>query len=454
MKDDLSNKKITVLGMAKSGIAVVRLLSDAGAKIFVSDSGDSELLAAATAELDAMSINYETGGHTEHALDADFIVTSPGVPETAGIIGKVVKAELPIYSELECASWFTDGKIAAITGSNGKTTCTALLGEMMKQSFDDVRVGGNIGTPFSSLISDGDTGNTVYILEVSSFQLKWIDTFHPRAATVLNVTPDHLDWHTDYESYVNAKERIVENMTSENCFIYNSDDAESTRIASKSAAKNISFSVKTELDSGCWLDGSELRLKYDSFDETILNVNDLKLRGIHNVANAAASILLATTGGASIIRSGSALLAFSGVQHRLETVRVLNEVNYVNDSKSTNVDSMTVALNAFEEPIILIAGGRDKGSDFESIKELTSEKVKSLILIGEAAEKIGKSFSSVEDQHFVHTMMEAVASAEHISKAGDVVLLSPGCSSFDMFKNYEERGEVFVNEVNALGEKV
>ena len=148
MKDDLSNKKITVLGMAKSGIAVVRLLSDAGAKIFVSDSGDSELLAAATAELDAMSIHYETGGHTEHALDADFIVTSPGVPEIAGIIGKAVKAELPIYSELECASWFTDGKIAAITGSNGKTTCTALLGEMMKQSFDDVRVGGNIGTPF------------------------------------------------------------------------------------------------------------------------------------------------------------------------------------------------------------------------------------------------------------------------------------------------------------------
>lgn len=454
MKDDLSNKKITVLGMAKSGLAVVRLLSDAGAKIFVSDSGNSELLAAATAELDSMSINYETGGHTEHTLDADFIVTSPGVPEIADIIGQAVEAELPIYSEIECASWFTDGKIAAITGSNGKTTCTALLGEMMKQSFDDVRVGGNIGTPFSSLIGDGDTDNTIYILEVSSFQLRWIDTFHPHAATVLNVTPDHLDWHTDYNGYVNAKERIVENMTSENSFIYNSDDPESTRIASKSSTKNISFSVKTELDSGCWLEGSDLRLKYDSFDETILNVNDLKLRGIHNVANVAASFLLATTGGASIIRSGSALLAFPGVQHRLETVRVLNDVSYVNDSKSTNVDSMTVALNAFDEPIILIAGGRDKGSDFESINELASKKVKSLILIGEAAEKIGKSFSSVGDQHYAHTMMEAVASAEHLSTVGDVVLLSPGCASFDMFTNYEERGELFAKEVNALGEKV
>ena len=454
MKDDLSNKKITVLGMANSGLAVVLLLTDAGAKIFVSDSGNSELLAAATAELAAMNINYETGGHTEHALDADFIVTSPGVPEIAAIIGQAVEAKLPIYSEIECASWFTDGKIAAITGSNGKTTCTALLGEMMKQSFDDVRVGGNIGMPFSSLIGDGDTDNTVYILEVSSFQLRWIDTFHPRAATVLNVTPDHLDWHTDYKSYVNAKERIVENMTSENSFIYNSDDPESTRIASKSSTRNISFSVKTELDSGCWLEGSDLRLKYDSFDETILNVNKLKLRGIHNVANVAASFLLATTGGASIIRSGSALLAFPGVQHRLETVRVLNEVSYVNDSKSTNVDSMTVALNAFDEPIILIVGGRDKGSDFESINELASKKVKSLILIGEAAEKIGKSFSSVGDQHFAHTMMEAVASAQHLSTAGDVVLLSPGCASFDMFTNYEERGELFTKEVNALGEKV
>ena len=454
MKDDLSNKKITVLGMAKSGIAAARLLSDAGARIFVSDSGDSELLAAATAELDAMSIKYETGGHTEHALEAEFIVTSPGVPETAGIIGQALEAELPIYSELECASWFTDGKIAAITGSNGKTTCTALLGEMMKQSFDDVRLGGNIGTPFSSLVGKGDTNKTIYILEVSSFQLKWIDKFHPVAATVLNVTPDHLDWHTNYESYVNAKERITENMTSDNYFIYNSDDTESTRIASNSAAKNISFSVKTKLDNGCWLEDSELRLKYESIDETVINVNDLKLPGIHNVANAAACILLATTGGASIIRSGSALLAFPGVQHRLETVRVLNEVSYVNDSKSTNVDSMTVALNSFDEPIILIAGGRDKGSDFESIKELVSRKVKTLILIGEAAEKISRSFSSIADKRVSPNLKDAVVVAERLSVAGDVVLLSPGCASFDMFRNYEERGEVFANEVKALGEAV
>jgi len=452
MKDDLSNKKITVLGMAKSGIAAARLLSNAGARVFVSDSGDSESLAAATAELAALSIAFETGEHSEHALDADFIVTSPGVPEVATVIGNALEAELPIYSELECASWFTDGKIAAITGSNGKTTCTVLLGEMMKQSFDDVRIGGNIGTPFSSLVIEGDTSKTIYILEVSSFQLKWIDTFHPRAAAVLNVTPDHLDWHTDYDSYVNAKNRIVENMTSDNCFIYNKDDPESTRIASNSAAENYAFSVKSELENGCWLDGSELKIKYESFDETVLNVNDLKLRGIHNVANAAACILLATTGGASIIRSGSALLSFPGVQHRLETVRVLNDVSYVNDSKSTNVDSMTVALKSFDEPIILIAGGRDKGSDFKSMNGLASQKVKSLILIGEAAEKIGKSLSSVTDQQLTSTMKDAVKTAERLSKAGDVVLLSPGCASFDMFINYEERGEVFTDVVNALGE--
>jgi len=453
MTYDLSNKKITVLGMAKSGIAAARLLSDAGARLFVSDNGDADMLSTATGELDSMSIAYETGGHSEQALEADFIVTSPGVPEVADIIGKALEAELPVYSELECASWFATGRIAAITGSNGKTTCTALLGDMMKESFDDVRVGGNIGTPFSSLIGDGDTSETLYVLEVSSFQLKWIAAFHPHLATVLNVTPDHLDWHTDYKSYVNAKERIIENMTSDDYFTYNSDDPESTRIASKSAAGNIPFSVKTKLENGCWLEGSELRLKYDTIDETVLNVNDLKLRGIHNVANAAACILLATTGGASIIRSGSALLTFPGVPHRLETVRVLNDVSYVNDSKSTNVDSMTAALNSFKEPIILIAGGRDKGSDFETIKELASQKVKTLILIGEAAGKIGRSLSTVEEQRISPTMKDAVVTAERISEAGDVVLLSPGCASFDMFRNYEERGEVFADEVNALEEK-
>ncbi len=451
MKHEVSNKKITVLGMANSGIAAARLLSEAGAELFMSDSGRAENLATAIKEASGMNIAYETDGHTDRALEADFVVTSPGIPETSDVIKSVIDSKLPLYSELEAASWFATGKITAITGSNGKTTCTSLLGEMMKLSFDDVRVGGNIGTPFSSLVIKGDSADTNYILELSSFQLKWISDFHPSLATVLNVTPDHLDWHTDIASYIGAKERIVENMTSEDCFVYNFDDKESTRIASLSKSRKLSFSVKEELEEGCWLEGSELRLRIDSVDEKILDIKDLKLRGMHNVANAAACMILTTTGGASTIRSGSALLSFEGVEHRLETVRVLDKVCYVNDSKSTNVDSLAVALDSFDEPLVLIAGGRDKGGDFNSLTELAAKKVKRLILIGEADEKIAKAFWTISDVHFATSMKAAVETAIMISEAGEVVLLSPGCASFDMFKNYEERGNVFKNEVNSYG---
>ncbi|TFB14008.1 UDP-N-acetylmuramoyl-L-alanine--D-glutamate ligase [Candidatus Marinimicrobia bacterium MT.SAG.4] len=451
MKYELSNKKITLLGMGKSGRAAARLLSEAGAELFMSDSGRAENFGRAIEELDGMNIPYETDGHTDRVLDADFVVTSPGIPESSDVIRNVLDSDLPLYTELEAASWFASGKITAITGSNGKTTCTSLLGEMMKGSFDDVRVGGNIGTPFSSLVIDGDSADTNYILEVSSFQLKWIKDFHPSLATVLNVTPDHLDWHTDLASYVGAKDRIVENMTAEDCFVYNLDDKESTRIASLSKSRKLPFSVTKELEEGCWLEGTELKLKFDSFDEKILDIKDIKLRGLHNVANAAACMILTTQGGASIVRSGSALLSFEGVEHRLETVRVLDEVSYVNDSKSTNVDSLAVALNSFDEPLVLIAGGRDKGGDFKSLTELAAKKVKKLILIGEADEKIAKAFWTIKDVHFATSMKAAVETAVMIAESGEVVLLSPGCASFDMFKNYEERGKEFKDEVNSYG---
>ena len=450
MKDELSNKKITVLGMAKSGIAAAHLLSDAGATVFVSDNGEGASLSLNMAELDKLGVTYETGGHSDRAFEADLIVTSPGVPEVSAVIKKTIEKEIPLYSELECASWFASGTITAITGSNGKTTCTTLLGEMMKESFDDVRVGGNIGTPFSSLVSESDSLDTVYVLEVSSFQLKWIRDFHPHFATVLNVTHDHLDWHSDLESYIGAKERIIENMTKDDRFVYNIDDDESRRIASSAKSKLLPFSVQSRLEEGCWLHGDELHLKLNSGVEEVFQVGELKLRGIHNIANTAACLILATTGGASIIRSGSVLLSFQGVRHRLETVRTLDEVVYVNDSKSTNVDSMAVALNSFEEPIVLIAGGRDKGSDFSSLTELVSKKVKSIILIGEAGEKIAKAFRTIPDVHFSKSMKAAVETACMISVAGDVVLLSPGCASFDMFENYEERGDLFKKAVDEL----
>jgi len=436
--------------MAKSGIAAAHILSDAGATVFVSDTGDDASLSLNTAELDRLGVAYETGGHTDRAFEADFIVTSPGIPEVSEVIKKTIEKKIPLYSELECACWFATGRITAITGSNGKTTCTTLLGEMMKESFDDVRVGGNIGTPFSSLVSESDSTDTVYVLEVSSFQLKWIRNFRPHSATVLNVTPDHLDWHTNLESYISAKERIIENMNEDDHFVYNIDDDESNRIASSAKSNLLPFSVTSRLEEGCWLDGAELYLKLNSGVEEVFQVSEFKLRGIHNIANAAACLILATTGGASIIRSRSALLSFQGVRHRLETVRMLDEVVYVNDSKSTNVDSMAVALHSFEEPIVLIAGGRDKGSDFSSLTELVSKKVKSIILIGEADEKIAKAFWTIPDVHFSKSMKTAVETACMISVAGDVVLLSPGCASFDMYENFEERGELFKKAVNEL----
>ncbi|MCH7495569.1 MAG: UDP-N-acetylmuramoyl-L-alanine--D-glutamate ligase [Candidatus Marinimicrobia bacterium] len=379
------------------------------------------------------------------------MVLSPGLSPAIEQVQLAQRAGVEVIGDVELFARLNETPVIGITGSNGKTTCTSLLGEMMRGSFDDVRVGGNIGTPFSSLVIDGDSADTNYILELSSFQLKWIKDFHPSFATLLNVTPDHLDWHSDLASYVGAKERIVENMTSEDSFVYNFDDEESTRIASLSKSRKLPFSVTQELEEGCWLEGNELRLKIDSIDEKVLNIKDLKLRGLHNVANAAACLILTTTGGASIIRSGSALLSFEGVEHRLETVRVLDDVSYVNDSKSTNVDSLAVALNSFDEPLVLIAGGRDKGADFNSLTELATKKVKKLILIGEAAEKIAKAFWTIKDVHFAASMKAAVETAIMLAERGEVVLLSPGCASFDMFKNYEERGNAFKDEVNSYG---
>ncbi len=449
---NIKGKKVSVIGAARSGLAVAKLLKRLNADVFISDVKKIEeikYVKFTTNELDLLGIKYEFGGHSDRIFDCDFIVISPGVPSSADIVVKAKNMGIKVLSEIEVASWFCKAPIVAVTGTNGKTTTTSLIGFILKNAGFKTIVAGNIGAPFSDFVLDVDE-ESVVVLEVSSFQLDHIETFKPKVAVLLNITPDHLDRYASFGDYILSKFRIFKNQKENDFAVYNYDDEIVQPYVESLNLIKMPFSVVERLPVGAFIDDGYIVLKFENKEERIAKMGEIKIRGIHNVYNSLAAALAARAMEVKdeIIRES--LKAFEGVAHRLEFVREINGVKFINDSKATNVNSLWYALESFDEPIILIAGGRDKGNDYSKVYDLVKKKVKLIVAIGESKEKIYNEFKTLTNVVKVNSMEEAVKISFENAIPGDVVLLSPACASFDMFDDYEHRGEVFKKLVNDL----
>jgi UDP-N-acetylmuramoylalanine--D-glutamate ligase len=446
----LIKKKVTVVGAARSGIAVSKLLGLHGAEVFVSDSSLAEKLQSSLSLLEAERIEYETGKHTARAYECDLMVISPGVPSNAPVVLEAKKRNIKVISELEVGSWFCRSPIVAITGANGKTTTTTLIGRILDHAKKKHVVAGNIGTAFSSVVLELAETDIV-VLEVSSFQLDHIDSFRPKISILLNITPDHMDrYDHSMENYAASKARIFENQRSEDVLIYNADDEWTKRIISKAKSRKIAFSISQQLNEGAFVENEKLVTSLGGVKSGIIDINKIFIKGKHNLYNSMAAVLVGQLFGIESVLIRSTLETFEGVEHRLEFIRELNGVRYYNDSKATNVDSVWYALQAFKEPIVLFLGGRDKGNDYSRLVELVKKHVKAIVAIGETADKVEQAFRNTVGITKAATMDEAVAIAHSLAQSGDVVLLSPACASFDWFKNYEHRGQVFKELVKNL----
>ncbi len=393
-------------------------------------------------------VAVELGGHSRELLACDFLVVSPGVPVTAEILALAREKDIRILAEIEVASWFCQAPIVAVTGSNGKSTTCALLGEIFKKAGFRTIVAGNIGNPFSDLTeSIGPEG--VVVLEVSSFQLETVLDFHPKVSVILNLTPDHLDRHGDMRSYGELKARIFGKQRDDDVIICHGTDPLLQELVGSARARVWHLGADRGNDCGFVRD-QKLILRRGGMEQEILPCSEMRLRGEHNWLNGLAASMAASVMKVELSGITTALKDFAGLPHRMEPVRVLRGVEWINDSKATNVDSVWYALGGFDQSIILIAGGRDKDSDFTLLRTRVQEKVKHIILIGEAAEKIKAALEGATMIHMAGSLEEAVSLAEGLAQSGDVVLLSPACASFDMFHNFENRGERFKQLVREL----
>ncbi len=447
---DVRGKKISVIGMARSGVAVAKLLRQKGAEVFVSDNRAAEVLVDETAALKEEEILFENGSHSDKVYDCSLMVISPGVPSNAPVVVEAQKRSIKVVSELEVASLFCEAPIVAITGSNGKTTTTTLIGRILGDAKTKHVVAGNIGTAFSSVVL-GLAPTDVAVLEVSSFQLDHIERFRPKISVILNITEDHMDrYEHSMEKYAASKARIFENQGPGDVLIYDADDEWCRKEAARAKCRTIGFSVKTKPQEGAFVEGDLLITILDGHRAEIIRKDEISIKGLHNLYNSMAATLVGQLLGVGTASIRSTLRNFKGVEHRLEFVRELEGVRYYNDSKATNVDSVWYALQAFDQPIVLFLGGRDKGNDYSRLTDLVRERVKAIIAIGESAEKVEKAFRNVTALQKADSIEEAVKTAKNLARSGDVVLLSPACASFDWFKNYEHRGQVFKELVNKL----
>lgn len=450
----LRGKNVTVVGAARSGTAVARLLHAHGAKVFVTDAGPIE--PAFRTALTEEGIAFEAGEHSDRAADAHFLVTSPGVPSSAPLLQRATSAGLSVYSEIEVASWFCRAPVLAVTGTNGKTTTVRLLGHMFRQTGRKTFVGGNTGYPFSNFAATAGPRDLV-VLEVSSFQLDHIAEFRPWIAVMLNIAPDHMDrYDHDFDAYARSKFRLGENQGSDDWFVCNRDDREIRERTSAFRASRthepalLEYSRMGEVEAGAFVRGEEIVLRITD-EETLMRSEELIIPGPHNLHNALAAAVAARVTGVPppVVREG--LRTFMGVPHRMELVRETGGIRYVNDSKATNVHAVQYALESVDDPVVLIAGGRDKGNDYGPIKPLVKQKVRAVIAVGESAGKVAEELGPEAGCAMVAGSFEdAVHRASMAAEAGDVVLLSPACASFDMFRSYEERGDAFRNLVNDL----
>ena len=447
---ELKGKKVLVVGLGKSGLAAALFLRRRGAQVTVSDVRSAEALAKDIPALLEEGIMVEAGGHGLLTFRRqDLIVVSPGVPLDTPELVQVKSFGLPVIGELELAGRFLKGKTVAITGSNGKTTTTSLLGEILKVAGLPTLVGGNIGVPVVSLI-DESTDETWSVLEVSSFQLESTVRFHPQIAVILNITPDHLDRHGTFENYALAKERIFAAEDGNDSLVLNADNVRAAQAAAHSAAHVYWFSVEHPVEQGAWLEHGFVvyRATADGTTEQIMPLSGIPLKGAHNVENVLAAVVAARLAGVPAEAIRRAVEDFRAVEHRLEYVATLNGIEFYNDSKATNVDATAKAVAAFSKGVHLILGGKDKNSDYTQLAQLLRERVCAVYTIGAAAAKIESHLRGVVSIHSCATLDKAVAAAAAAAHPGDVVLLAPACSSFDQFENYEHRGRVFKELVN------
>lgn len=447
---ELKGKRVLVLGLGRSGLASALFLKSQGAMVTVSDTKSEDQLRDQIPSLLDEGIAVETGGHSSRTLqNQDIVVVSPGIPVDAPPIVQARNLGQPVIGEIELAFQFLPGLIVAITGSNGKTTTTTLVGEILKAGGLQTLVGGNIGTAAISLAAEA-TRETAIVLEVSSFQLETICAFRPKVSVILNVTPDHLDRHRTFAAYVDAKARIFENQTSDDFAVLNADDSTCVELAGRARTQVFWFSRKREVESGSFLRGSAVVFRRGGSISEIMPVSEILLKGAHNLENVLAAVCAGMLMGAAPEKIRDAVRNFKAVEHRLEYVASIRGADYYNDSKATNVDATIKAIESFKANIHLILGGKDKGGDYTVLNDLLRQRVKAVYTIGAAAEKIESHIKGAATLVSSGTLESAVKQASAAARPGDVVLLAPACASFDQFLNYEHRGRVFKTLVHGL----
>lgn len=448
----LKDKKVLVIGAAVTGVPVVKQLVSMGAEIILNDSKRVEELEGVIAELEQLPIRLVAGGHpVELAAECDLVVVSPGVPLEIPLVLTAKAMSKEVISEIELAFRLTSTPIAAITGTNGKTTTTALLGEIMKASRRKTYVTGNIG---HAMILEVDNAGPedVFVLEVSSFQLESTTSFKPKVSAILNITPDHLNRHKTMENYIDAKCKVFVNQDAEDFTILNGDDAETSRLTGRPKSKVLEFSRKKPVDEGAYLENDTIVIKIGNKKVSIIHKDRIYIPGNHNLENALAAALMAYCLGVEPSVIAGTLESFRGVEHRIEYVEEIDGVIYYNDSKGTNTDASIKAIEAMKRPTVIIAGGYEKGSEYDDFLEAFGNVVKHMVLIGKTADKLEETAHrhGFTNTHKAKDLREAVIKCKELAQPGECVLLSPACASWDMFSNYEERGRLFKEYVREL----
>jgi UDP-N-acetylmuramoylalanine--D-glutamate ligase len=446
---ELRKKRVLVVGLARTGVATALFCAGHNAMVTATETRAEGELGDAPAKLRAAGVTLELGGHTEKTfLAQDLIVPSPGVPADDKFLMLARSKGITVWSEIELAYRFLEGKLIGITGSNGKTTTTTLVHHILKAGAMRAYLAGNVGTPLISEVEKMDAGS-VAVAELSSFQLELIEKFRPNIGALLNLTPDHLDRHKTMEAYAAAKARIFENQTELDAAILNADDAASAKYAPKKP-QVFWFSRQKRVAQGACLHGDEIVVVHHGKEDVVMKAAEIPLAGAHNLENVLAAVIIARLAGVDSATIAKAVKSFAGVEHRLEFVADIRGVRYYNDSKATNVDATLKALDAFPGRILVILGGKDKGSDYTVLQKPLRERAILALLIGAAAEKIEKQIAGSVAIERAGTLERAVEAATLAARSGDVVLLAPACASFDQFENYEQRGRVFKQLVRSL----
>ena len=446
---ELRNKRLLVVGLARTGVATALFGAARGARVTATDTRTESELGAAVAELRKAGVALELGGHRQELVQgADLIIPSPGVPADSPLLQSARSKGVTIWSEVELASRFLKGRIIGITGSNGKTTTTSLIEHILKTAGFPTILAGNIGTPLISCV-ERTNEKAITVVELSSFQLELIDKFRPNLSVFLNLTPDHLDRHHTLESYGAAKARIFENQTETDSAVLNADDPGTTPYA-PAKPQLFWFSRKQRVAEGAFVKENGILFRRAGTEEKVLKLADVPLPGAHNVENVLAAVAATRLAGAEPPAIAKGVRSFAGVEHRLEFVTEIGGVRFYNDSKATNVDATLKALGAFPGRILIILGGKDKGSDYTVLQIPLREKAILALLIGAAASKIERQIAGSVAIEQAGTIERAVETAAHAARPGDVVLLAPACASFDQFQNYEHRGRVFKELVRQL----